>query len=47
MLFITFDVFTLLFEQVPLNVGHTGSTGHSNYADEAFLHFNLASGGRL
>lgn len=41
------SLLTLVFEQVPLNVGHTGGTGHSHDANEAFLHFNLAARGQL
>lgn len=32
---------TLVFEEVSLDVGHTGGAGHSHYADEAFLRSNL------
>lgn len=30
---------TLMFKQVPLNVGHTRGAGHSLHADEAFFLF--------
>lgn len=35
---------TLVFEQVLLNVGHAGGTGHSRHTDEAFL---CSDGGRV